>query len=86
MELGVKPTSHAGARSSFLKRHVYQKLVTFYIDYIAEGAITATGEVEADAAVADPQVTHVEMVEEPRQHGIDDVQLFARSARADAEH
>src|SRR5215472_3222982 len=69
--------------SPFLERHVYQQLVSFDLDYIAEGTFTAAGEIQTDTAAANVQIANAQLIQERRQRRIDDIQLFARRARAD---
>src|SRR5262252_3914057 len=72
--------------SLLLERHIHQQLVALDVDDVAECALAATGKVEIDPAVPDAQVADAQLIEERRQRGVNDIQLFAGRAGADSQH
>jgi hypothetical protein len=63
-----------------LESDVHQQFIPFDIHDVAEGALSSTGEVQANPAVSDAQIAEIEVVEPIRKFGIYNVQFLARSA------
>src|SRR5215467_13733742 len=80
------PPETVPLRSSLFKRHVHQQLVAFDIDHVAEGAVATTGKVQSHTAAAHAHIADAQLIEEPRQHGVYDVQFSALRAWPDAQH
>src|SRR5260370_15812320 len=74
------------AASPLLKSHVDQQLFALDVNNVAEGAVAAAGGVEVNAALADAQVTDVEMVEERGQRRADSVAVLSVRAWTGAKY